>query len=184
MPNGTMLLLRPLAAAILFATLFGCQKPGPDSPGTSAKPLVNVKVGDEKDLAGLIRRHKGKVVLVDFWATWCVECKKLFPHTVKLHETLVDKGLAVISVSMDDPVDKPDVLDFLTRQRAVFPNLLNRHGAGSKGFKAFDIPGGALPHFRLYDRAGKLGHVFPAQAGTNVVPEDIDVAVHKLLAEK
>lgn len=142
---------------------------------------VAVRTADETELARAVRQHRGKVVLVDFWATWCPGCLDLFPHTVGLHKQFASRGLAVISVSFDDPEeDRTSVLDFLTSQGANFENFISRHGAGPKSAEAFEIENGTLPHFKLYDRKGILRKTF----GDEVFEaEDIDRAVEELLAE-
>lgn len=49
--------------------------------------------------------YRGKVVLLDFWATWCVPCREETPHLVELQQKYGDRGLQVIGVSMDDSSD-------------------------------------------------------------------------------
>ncbi|OHB71536.1 MAG: hypothetical protein A2V70_08175 [Planctomycetes bacterium RBG_13_63_9] len=145
------------------------------------RPDVKLEVIDEQGFAAALRRHRGKVVLVDFWATWCGPCVELFPHTVQLHRRLGDQGLAVISVSLDDPVDdRADVLEFLTHQDATFENFVSRYGAGTKSIEVFEIVDGAVPHFKLYDRHGKLQKTF-ASGSEGIDPAQIDLAVKALL---
>ena len=50
-----------------------------------------------------IAKHRGKVVLVDFWATWCLPCVEQLPHTLELGQQMADRGLAVVTVSCDEP---------------------------------------------------------------------------------
>ena len=80
-------------------------------------------------------------MLVEFWATWCVPCVKLFPHTVELHRRLAARGLVVISVSMDETEKQEAVLHFFA-PRGHLENFISRYGVGSEGFDAFDIADG------------------------------------------
>ncbi len=128
---------------------------------------------------------KGNVVLVDFWATWCVPCMQQFPHTVQLDKTHRDKGLRVVSVSMDEPSDEAKVLQFLRKQNARFDNVFSTYGVGAEFADAFEIRGD-VPFYKLYDRAGRLRYQFSADPSglTGGEPIDrIDQRVVELLAE-
>ncbi|MCR4412173.1 MAG: redoxin domain-containing protein [Thermoguttaceae bacterium] len=152
------------------------------APPVSQEPPV--RLIDEKDLDKVLKSHQGKVVLVDFWATWCESCVENFPHTVKLHHDLANKGLAVLGVSMDEPEDAPQVRKFLASKKAAFENFQSRLGGSSdESMARFQIRNGTLPHLRLYDRAGKLRKVFPPEGGKKLDPKAIEREVRSLLAE-
>ena len=141
--------------------------------------------GSNQTLADWIAKHHGKVVLVDFWATWCGPCVKEFPHLVELSNKHRDAGLAVISVSMNEPKDRPSVLAFLERQKADFENLLPEYGAGSKFLEAFDLRGD-VPFYKLYDSKGVLRFSFsddPSGIENCESIEKIDSSVEALLKE-
>src|SRR4051794_33268304 len=87
---------------------------------------VQTKVVRFAGLEEAVRQHKGKVVVVDFWADFCVPCKKAFPSLVALHNKHVKEGLAVISVNLDDPADekvRERAIQFLKDKKATFTNL-------------------------------------------------------------
>ena len=151
-----------------------------DSKTSTAE--ISVRVVDETELASAIEGHRGKVVLVDFWATWCTSCVKLFPHTVELHEKLGPEGLEVISVSLDDPENEEAVLRFLRKQGARFDNFISRYGAGPESFEKLGLPG-MLPQLRLYDRAGNPAGVFP-EPQKPVEATALDSAVRACLMKK
>ncbi len=132
---------------------FGCTP----APTSTSVPItkINLVRGDAAALNELVASHKGKVVLVDYWATWCLPCVENFHHTVDLSKKYGDKGLAAISVSFDLLEDEAKVRDFLAKQGASFDNLISSHdNVGQKSAADFDI--GPLPEYRLYDREGKL----------------------------
>ena len=151
-----------------------------DTMEVDAADRVTLEVIDKAALADVLAQHRGKVVLVDFWATWCEPCKKLFPHTVELHEQFAGQGLAVLSVSLDDPEDEDAITEFLTERHATFPNFVSRYGAGPQSMEAFGIDNGAVPHFKLYDRDGKLHRAF-ASGTAPLDPRQIDRSVEELL---
>jgi thiol-disulfide isomerase/thioredoxin len=159
----------------------GC---GRNAAPTAEKAAAEVALCtvDSRGLSDAIQRHRGKVVLVDFWATWCVPCVELFPHTVDLQRRFADRGLAVISVSMDDPTQRGAVLHFLRNHRAAFDNFISSYGVGSEGFDAFGVSDGALPHVRLYDRNGQVQKTF-LSGGQSLAHQKIEAAVEELLGK-
>ncbi|MHC4402564.1 MAG: TlpA family protein disulfide reductase [Planctomycetota bacterium] len=179
------------ATALVGLTLAGCadsstssapEPPVPQQEAPKQPPAgdaVTVRVVDENELARAIEQRRGKVVLVDFWATWCHECLKLFPHTVELHEKLADRGLAVISVSMDDPDDEAAVLKRLKSLGATFDNFISRYGGSDRSVKAFGLEDLALPRYHVYDRRGELR----TKLLGSIEAEHVDRAVEALLDE-
>lgn len=202
---------RPLLPAIVIcATVaFGCAKSEPPptaaetktvnattatSPTTSTPPTespaaiavdkVRLTKVDRAEFDKVVARHKGKTVLVDFWATWCGPCVKQFPHTVELSHKYADKGLVVISVSFDDLDDEAEVRKFLAEHGATFENLLTKVDA-QQAIDDFKIDNGTIPNYWVYDRSGKIARrISPSDPTAKFRIEDIDAAVEELLAQK
>ena len=130
-----------------------------------------------------LAQHVGRVVFVDFWATWCIPCRKAFPHTVALAAEHPN-DLAVISMSFDDPDSYEDALTFLKEQNATFEYLSCSLGGGDESFTAYEIGDAGLPYFRLYDKKGELVQVFKndIDAGKGIDEADVHKAVKALLA--
>lgn len=177
--------LRQLVLAGLLAAAIACDRsPPPAASGPGAE--VALRVGGAADLRETIARHRGKVVLVDFWATWCAPCVKLFPHTVDLFRQHAARGLAVVSVSLDDPAQQNKVLRFLREKGAAFDNIVSRHGLGAASVEEFDLRGD-VPLYRLYDRAGVLRFQFsgaPDGLDRGEHLDRMDDRVRELLDEK
>ena len=143
---------------------------------------TSLEVVDAAGYQSVLDNHRGKVVLVDFWATWCVPCRQGFPHTVELSRAYADDGLAVISVSLDDPDESKDAaLEFLQEQHADFTNLISSLGSGTESVEAFDIDGGGVPHYKLYDREGALIRKFSSDGQSAIDPATVEAAVREAL---
>jgi thiol-disulfide isomerase/thioredoxin len=117
---------------------------------------------DASALKQTVAREKGRVVLLNFWATWCVPCREEFPELSKLQTRHQEAGLRVIGVSTDFPKERAAVEKFLVDSRPSFPSYLKKSGGDDENFiNAVDASwGGELPFSVLYDRAGKKVHVY------------------------
>jgi thiol-disulfide isomerase/thioredoxin len=96
-----------------------------------------------------------KYTLVDVWATTCGPCKENFPHLVEMHHKYSPKGLAVVSLTLDDPTDKKAVaaaLKFLQEKKAVFTNVLLDENYGD-GYDRLNI--NTIPAVFLFGPDGK-----------------------------
>lgn len=175
---------RRLAALLGTALLAGCAGETPRPAPDPSK--VEVAVADRAGYDAAVAQELGRVVLVDFWASWCEPCVANFPHMVDLADKHWDRGLSVITVSMNSPEAAEKTLALLKAQRAgAATNLISQFGGSSESMEIFEIPNGALPCYKLYDRLGKLRHVFalnPA-AKQQFTLQEVDAAVEMLLAE-
>lgn len=91
---------------------------------------------------------KGKVVLVNFWATWCPPCRKEMPDLQALYDKYKERGLLVLSISDEDAAK---VTPFIAERKITYPVLLD---PGRKVNQAFVVEG--IPKSFVYDREGKL----------------------------
>ena len=95
-----------------------------------------------------LRDLRGKVVLVNFWATWCPPCRKEMPDLQALYDRYKDQGFVVVSIS-DEEAAK--VQPFIAEQKITYPVLLD---PGRKVNDLFQVEG--IPKSFVYDREGKL----------------------------
>ena len=144
-----------------------------DDSGTANAQDVSLKIAGREEYDALIGAHAGKVVVVDFWATWCGPCVEQFPHTVQLSRKFDPADVAVVSVSMDEPADEESVRAFLQNAGAEFENLISKYGVGQEGFEAFEITDGAIPHYKVYDQAGELRRAASSNEGLEELIEQL-----------
>ena len=95
-----------------------------------------------------LRELKGKIVLVNFWATWCPPCRKEMPDLQALYDKYKDQGFLVLSIS-DEEMAK--VSPFISERKITYPVLLD---PGRKVNDAFVVEG--IPKSFVYDRDGKM----------------------------
>jgi peroxiredoxin len=124
---------------------------GSEAPGFRLPSLA----GGEVDLASF----RGKVVVLNFWATWCPPCVAEMPSLERLHKALGPEGLAVVTVSTDE--DREALQDFVTRYGLTLPVLLDPGGSVASG--TYRTTG--YPETFIIDRAGGLveHHIGPAE---------------------
>jgi peroxiredoxin len=114
------------------------------------KQRVNAdfKLSDIEGETWSLRDLHGKVVLVNFWATWCPDCRAEMPDLQALTERFAPQGLVILAISDET---RETVAPFVARKKYTFPILLD---PGSDVNKLYNIQG--IPESFLYDRNGKL----------------------------
>jgi len=149
---------------------------------------VSVTEVSAADFEKALKSHKGKVVLVDCWATWCVPCVKKFPLHVERHKKYADKGLVCVSLSVDkyneQVYDRAAVLKFLTEKGATFPNFIVADK--KKDEEAFvELLAGdfyAVPYMVMFDRNGRK--VWTSEEKPKLSDEQLDKLIEAELAKK
>jgi thiol-disulfide isomerase/thioredoxin len=121
-------------------------------PLLATGPLTPI---NEAGFQKLVESHKGKVVLYDFWATWCGSCRAELPELVLLERRLGARGLEVVTISTDDRKHQAAAEKFI-QMFDVQGSAYLKHAADDNRFIDTIDPkwGGALPALFLYDRAG------------------------------
>jgi len=116
---------------------------------------------------------KGKVILLDFWATWCIPCKKEIPGFIELQKKFGDRGLQVIGLSVDDPLMAAKV--YASDMKMNYPVLL---AEGKEDIlKAYDpIP--SIPVSVIIDRQGRIVARHLGIASMDVFEKEIAPLLH------
>jgi peroxiredoxin len=118
--------------------------------GTAAPDFT---LEDSNGVSIKLSAYKGKVVLLDFWATWCPPCKVEIPWFVEFQSRYGPRGFAAIGVSVDDPLAK--LKPFSDQYKMNYPVLLGDGRDDLKGPKAFDA-GYVLPKTFVIGRDGRI----------------------------
>jgi len=125
------------------------------------------------------------ILVVDLWATWCVPCLERFPHMVELSQRYQDRGVAFLSLSLDDREDEAALAfgkEFLNRQQADFAHYLLDEDL-LDGFEKIDLQ--TVPAVDVYDRTGKLHVRFTGDNPNKPFDEeDIADSIENLLQER
>src|SRR5712692_3226403 len=131
-----------------------------------------------EDLSGKrvsLKNLKGKVVFLNFWATWCVPCRDEMPEMEKLHQELKGQGLEVVAVNFRD--DKAEVRKFLKELGLTFTVLLDKDGNVSEEYGVYSLP---LSYF--VNRKGEF--VGKALGSRDWSSQEARLFLHRFLAEK
>ncbi len=179
---------RTLAAALAVALVLssGCGKGGPrehggeatsagGSAGAGGSPGAVGTVGAAyalPDLEGNIVKNTdflGKVVILDFWATWCGPCRMEIPHFIELQKKYKDQGLEIVGLSLDDGGAK-DVKPFAD-EHGINYTMLIANGETAKAYGGIS----GIPTTFVVDKSGKivnrfLGYTDPSVFETTIQP--------------
>ena len=111
---------------------------------------------DEAGFKNLAASGKGRVTLMDFWATWCEPCRAEMPKLVELESRYRARGLRLITISCDEPEQETGALDFLKKNRAPLPGYIKRPKDDNNFINSIDPKwSGELPALFLFDREGR-----------------------------
>jgi thiol-disulfide isomerase/thioredoxin len=158
--------------AFCIGTLLGCV----------VTAQAEIRVGDsfptlaEQGLSGgELPSLKGKVALVDFWASWCAPCKASFPAFDRLNAEFASRGLVILAISVDE---KPAAFTaFVKKYQPPFATLLD---GGHKLVEALRVP--AMPTSYLIGRDGRVRFLHAGFHGT-ATEQELHSQIETLLAE-
>jgi cytochrome c biogenesis protein CcmG/thiol:disulfide interchange protein DsbE len=135
------------ATAILAATI-ACAPPGQPDPQAVPAPEFSIQ-----DLGGntlTLASFKGKVLVINFWATWCPPCRKEIPDFIAAYKELQDEGLEILGLSVDETTG-PALLEWTRKQGINYPIAL----ATPEIVRAYE-PGDFIPATIVIDRKGRI----------------------------
>jgi peroxiredoxin len=155
LPLLNLMLTRTALLLALWAALAGTAQAAAPAPGSLA-PDFTLRTGSGPNLR--LSEQRGKVVLLNFWATWCGPCREEMPHLNRLHEKYKASGFTLLGVNIDD--DSRAALALATKLGVGFPVLLDADKSTSR---LYDL--GAMPSTVLIDRDGKVRYLHRGYRG-------------------
>jgi peroxiredoxin len=160
-----------LINALLVLGLLLSTAPSELKTGTKAKNFtVSSMTGEETSLAQL----RGKVVLINFWATWCVPCREELPRLSAMQEKLRQRGLIVLAISVDN--ERENVADFLQQNEIRLQPFWDRDKRISK---LYDPQ--AMPSSYVIDRNGTLRFIHHGYSPSEI--KQIEAEINQLLKQ-
>jgi len=140
-------------------------------PKVGEAPIpINEKGLDGKEIS--LDNYKGKVVLIDFWATWCGPCVHEIPNVKAAYEKYKDKGFEIIGISLDQ--DKAKLEAFIKEKNITWPQYFDGQGWKNKVSTAYGVK--AIPATYLIGKDGKI-------VAKDIRGADLAPAIEKALAE-
>ena len=130
-------------------------EPAEETSALVGKPAPDFALADLQGTRRALADHRGKVVLLDFWATWCGPCRREMPIIQQLHERYAKKGLVVYGVNCSEPAARAK--SFMTKYQYRFPTLLDRNGEVQGSFQVTAIPTVFIVDRKGFVRAHLIG---------------------------
>ena len=168
----------PLSILLLFATaLAAADEPVTDTTLIRAqdrKPAPSFTLKDSFGKTARLRNYAGRVLVLDFWATWCTGCKQEIPWFSEYQKTYGRRGLSIVGVAMDDggwKVVKP----YLGTHQVPYRMLVGDDATA----KQYGIQN--LPDTFVIDRHGRIAAAYQARL---VDRDELEASIKKLLSEK
>ena len=123
-----------------------------------------------------LRDYRGKVIMLNFWATWCPPCRREIPSMESIYQDMGDKGFVVLGVNQ---FETPDYVFAYMGQLSVFPTFPILFDSDSRISERYAVKG--LPTTLLINRQGEV--VYRAAGGRDFDHPEVRAIVEKLLAE-
>lgn len=140
------------------------------------KPAPPLKLADLEGETHDLSRLRGKVVLINFWATWCPPCRREMPSMERLSQALAGEPFVVLAVDVGENADTIEIFTSQLEAVPTFPILLD---ADSRALQAWDVAG--LPTTFLVDKKGRV--VAGAIGGREFDHAEMVEAIRRLIRE-
>ena len=150
---------RLIAATLLIVAICAAEFPAHADTGAAKQPLdagVEILTLDGRKQA--LSDFKGKVLVVNFWASWCFPCRYEMPLLQKVHNRFKHRGFTVVAIAVDDKL--ADARAYQSEKRFTFPMLFDGEGISKRAFGVESVP-----ETYVIGRDGKLAPFRDPQTG-------------------
>ena len=161
----------PVVLAIFYSRESG-QVAGNVKPASERKQMTDFSLPDLQGANWKLSAHRGDVVLVNFWATWCPPCREETPGLVRVARSYASKGLSVAGVVKDDD-ELPIIRKFVSDYGIGYPVLMPRAD--------FDLANNieSLPTTLLIDRQGRVAKIYVGRVREAVFRADVELLLRE-----
>ncbi len=127
-----------MVTAVLVSTLVGSALAMGSRPPAAGMPASEFSLTDLQGKAHSLEQYRGKIVLVNFWATWCKPCTSEMPAMQTVYDQLRDKDFVVLAVN--ELEDEAKVREHIQQYKHTFPVLLDRENRVANQYGVFGLP--------------------------------------------
>ncbi len=169
-----------IVTAVLLSTLAGSALAMGARPPAAGMPAAGFSLTDLYGKAHSLEQYKGKIVLVNFWATWCKPCTSEMPAMQTVYDQLRDKDFVVLAVN--ELEDEAKVREHIQQYNHTFPVLLDRENQVANQYGVFGLPvsvfidqqgvvqeytkGGLLTERKIQEIVSRIQNAAPIKAAT------------------
>lgn len=161
------------ALSIAIAILISSLNVSASEVGEAAPQFTLPSLLDDKPVS--LKQYSGKVIYLDFWASWCAPCRTSFPLLNKLHQKLKDQGFEVVAINMDE--DKANAEKFLKELPVAFTVLRDAKGEWADQFVIE-----SMPTSFIIDKQGVIQNIHRGFASDDI--NELEQKIVQLLAKK
>lgn len=151
-------ILYVVISSLLLLSLLGCEKRSEQAASVNSAPIETL---DYNGFSKVVEAHKGKVILVNFFGTWCPPCKAETPDFVEIYNQFKDKNFVIIGLAVDR--DKAKAVEFVNDYKITYPV----YQASEELSRYFNI--GPIPTSLLFDKEGNMRGSYIGQLSRDMV---------------